>query len=104
MAYCRKCGTEIDDDAVICPKCGVQQKEMVYKKPVNDEGSILWAILGFIIPIVGIILWIVWYNERPKDAKMAGIGALISIVVGIVLYFLVFAAIFTQMGNINWSF
>ena len=23
MAFCKKCGAEIDDQAVICPKCGV---------------------------------------------------------------------------------
>lgn len=30
MAYCRKCGFQIDDEAVICPKCGVAQQQMRY--------------------------------------------------------------------------
>ncbi len=25
--YCRKCGTLIDDDAVVCPSCGERQKD-----------------------------------------------------------------------------
>jgi len=89
MAYCRKCGAEIDEEAVICPKCGVEQRP----KNANDDGSILWAIIGFLIPIVGIILFAVWHSERPKSAKMSIIGALISIGVGILIWviFVVFA-------------
>ena len=26
--YCTKCGQEIDDEAVVCPKCGVQTANM----------------------------------------------------------------------------
>jgi uncharacterized membrane protein YvbJ len=89
MAYCRKCGAEIDEEAVICPKCGVEQRP----KNANDDGSILWAIIGFLIPIVGIILFAVWHSERPKSAKMSIIGALVSIGVGILIWviFVVFA-------------
>jgi len=83
MAFCRKCGAQIDDEAVICPHCGVEQRI----KPVsNDDGSIGWAILGFFIPIVGLILWAVWHSEKPKSAKMAGIGALISVIIGVVFW------------------
>ena len=89
MAYCRKCGAEIDDEAVICPKCGVEQKP----RNVNDDGSILWAVIGFLIPIVGIILFAIWHSEKPKCAKMSIIGALVSIGVAIVIWiiFIVFA-------------
>jgi len=89
MAYCRKCGAEIDEEAVICPKCGVEQRP----RNANDDGSILWAIIGFLIPIVGIILFAVWHSERPKSAKMSIIGALVSIGVGILIWviFVVFA-------------
>lgn len=35
MKYCTKCGAELHDEAVICPKCGckVEQPKTVYKKP-----------------------------------------------------------------------
>lgn len=86
MAYCRKCGAELDNEAVICPHCGVQQKD--FSVASNDSGSIGWAILGFFIPIVGIILWLVWMDSKPKCSKMAGIGALISIGLGILFWVL----------------
>ena len=40
-----------------------------------DSGSIGWAILGFIIPLAGIILFLVWRTTKPQTAKMAAIGA-----------------------------
>jgi uncharacterized BrkB/YihY/UPF0761 family membrane protein len=46
----------------------------------NSKGSLGWGILGFFIPLVGIILFFVWSSDRPQDAKASGVGALISIV------------------------
>ena len=40
-----------------------------------DSGSIGWAILGFIIPLAGVILFLVWRTTKPQTAKMAAIGA-----------------------------
>lgn len=74
--FCRNCGKEIDDQAVVCPHCGVQQKEFT---PNDDTGSIGWGILGCCIPIVGLVLWLIWKDTKPKNAKSAGIGALISV-------------------------
>ena len=46
---------------------------------VYDSGSIGWAILAFILPPLGLILWILWVKERPKSADMSLIGSIISI-------------------------
>lgn len=51
----------------------------------NDTGSIGWGILGFFVPLVGLILFLVWHQDKPKCAKMAGKGALISVIVSVVL-------------------
>lgn len=85
MAYCKNCGAEIDDKAVICPKCGVSQQTVV------DSGSFGWGVLGFCLPIVGLILFLVWKDTKPNTAKKAGIGALISVILGVIYYILVFA-------------
>ena len=39
-----------------------------------DAGSFGWAVLGFFIPLVGLILWMIWKNDRLGDAGMAGQG------------------------------
>lgn len=88
MAFCRNCGQQIDDRAVICPHCGVAQGN---KPEVVDNGGFGWGVLGCCIPIVGLVLFLVWKDTKPKTAKAAGIGALVSVVIGILYYVLAFA-------------
>jgi len=44
-----------------------------------DTGNGGWALLGFCIPIVGIVLYLVWKNEKPNTARVCLNGALVSI-------------------------
>lgn len=43
-----------------------------------DSGSFLFGVLGFFIPVVGLVLYLVWKNEKPKNAKISGVGGLIG--------------------------
>ncbi|MCI6956399.1 MAG: zinc ribbon domain-containing protein [Candidatus Faecousia sp.] len=83
MAFCKNCGRQIDDNAVICPACGVAQSNA--SAPV-DNGGFGWGLLGCCIPLVGLILFLVWKDTKPNTAKAAGIGALVSVCIYIVLY------------------
>ena len=47
---------------------------------IEEKGNFGWAILGFFFPIIGLILYIVWKGEKPKDSKYAGVGALVSVI------------------------
>lgn len=89
MAFCRKCGREIDDEAVICPFCGVKQEKE--SQPV-DNGGIGWGILGCCVPLAGLILWLVWKDTKPKSAKAAGIGALVSVGLSVFWYIIAVVA------------
>lgn len=60
---------------------------------VVDKGGFLWGLLGCCIPIVGLILFLVWKDSKPKTAKAAGIGALVSVVLAIIYYIIVFVII-----------
>ena len=53
---------------------------------VTDKGGFLWGLLGCCIPIVGLVLFLVWKDQKPKTAKAAGIGALVCVGVWIVYY------------------
>lgn len=76
MAFCKKCGQQIPDNSYSCPVCGTVQ---VGAPAQVDNGSIGWGFLGFCIPLVGLILFLVWKDSKPKSAKNAGIGALIGV-------------------------
>lgn len=56
----------------------------------NDKGGFLWGLLGCCIPIVGLILFLVWNDQKPKTAKAAGIGALLSVASSILIYIIFF--------------
>ncbi len=62
-------------------------------KNVVDNGGFLWGLLGCCIPIVGLILFLVWKDTKPKTAKAAGIGALVCVGLSIVYYIIVFVII-----------
>ncbi len=85
--YCKNCGREIDNTANVCPYCGTPQSTPA----VNDNGGILWGLLGCCIPVVGLVLFLVWKDTKPRTAKAAGIGALVSVGLGILYYVAVFA-------------
>mgnify|MGYP004698122211 CR=1 FL=1 len=82
MKFCSHCGAQIDDNAVICIKCGCQvaQKETA----LQDAPSTGFAVLGFFFPLVGLILYLVWKSTSPLKAHSCGKGALIGFIVGIV--------------------
>ncbi|MBQ7012179.1 MAG: YfhO family protein [Clostridia bacterium] len=79
-----------------------EPKPQAYATPEQYErGSFGWAVLGFICPIAGFILWGIWNKTRPICAKHAGIGAIIGAVASFVAGMLLvwsFANVFTALG------
>ena len=91
---CNYCGYKVSEDCKCCPNCGedpktrkkktqVEKSTKEYdsttetKNSIEADYSFLWGILGYFIPIVGLILFIVWRESKPKESKAVGIGALI---------------------------
>ena len=96
MRYCSHCGTQLADEAVICPKCGCptelyRQNGNSYNyapqngmsQPAGEQLSAL-SIVGFIFaflqPLVGLICSIVAYkiavsdgNSKSKSFSKSGI-------------------------------
>lgn len=101
MAYCKNCGAQIHDQAVICPQCGVEQRPV---STANDTGNIGWGLLGCCIPIAGLILWLLWKDTQPKNAKSAGIGALISVILTVVIYVIYFVLIGVMVSEGNYYY
>jgi len=83
MGYCTKCGFEIKSNHSVCLECGVAIRGA---NKDNDRAGFGWVLLGFCIPLVGLILFLVWKDEKPITAKSCITGAAISIVLGIGFY------------------
>ena len=110
MKYCEHCGSQLNDDVHYCPYCG-NQNGAAPKQPnntpmynnqqpqynnqnvnyyVNDTASFGYVCLGFCFPIVGLILFLVWHDTRPKTAKSAGIAAAVSVGLTVLMYVILF--------------
>ena len=86
--YCSNCGNKVDENGSFCAICGFAINNNISNNSANqvvDNGGFGWALLGFFVPVVGLILYLTWKNEKPKSAKSAGVGALISTILGAVL-------------------
>lgn len=101
MAFCKNCGVEIKEETAFCPNCGTKQDNVgaineaqpqpqyTAQPQVVDNGGFGWGLLGCCIPIVGLILFLVWKDNKPKTAKAAGVGAIVGVVIGIIYYLIV---------------
>ena len=75
-----------------------EEKEEIAENSKEDKGGFWWSCLGFFVPMVGFILWLVWRDEKPKTAKAVGIGALISAIIGAVFVIIYFISIVFIVG------
>lgn len=102
--YCKHCGRIVDDNSNFCNNCGMRFDNRQNFNDIDDSSSVGFAILGFFIPLVGLILFLVYESKRPKRAKSAGIGALIGfitkIVISIVCVILCVVFAYSIFGNI----
>lgn len=96
IMYCKNCGRPVDEGSLYCNNCGAKLDSI--QNVSEDSSSIGFAILGFFIPLVGLILFLIYEGKKPKRAKSAGKGALIGFITNIVLsiilsiLYIVFAA------------
>ena len=102
--FCKICGKEINDQAVICPYCGCQVNGSVaVAKDDNRKVNVL-CIVGFVlslaslliglfglVAIAGLVLSIVGVNQASKNnQKLKGLGiAGICVSAGSLLYTLI---------------
>lgn len=96
--FCRKCGKEILDEAVICVHCGCSVEEKKQSSQI-DAPSTGMAVLGFFVPLAGLIVWLINKDTKPLMAKSAGKGALIGFIVSMVFSIIYGAIIGSVIGS-----
>lgn len=84
MVFCRKCGKEIESEAVICIHCGCSTGYNDYSssRKADDVPDSGLNLISFLIPIVGLILYCTNSANYPKKASAIGKYALIGFLVG----------------------
>jgi hypothetical protein len=86
VKYCTRCGNQCDPRAVICVRCGYQFTDMYNPmNKANDKPSGLLKFLCFLLPMLGLILYIMNVHDKPVSAKAYGKSALIGFIIRCVL-------------------
>lgn len=96
--YCSHCGKPIPEGAAYCQNCGCAVNGSAPNK--DDSSSFGFALLGFLFPLIGLILYFVYEDKRPKRAKSVGKGALAGVITGIVVGILLAVATFFFSASI----
>lgn len=91
--YCKNCGCSLPDDATKCENCGAVLSYGFEAGKTNlvkeEKGSVLLGILGFMFPLIGLILYLAMMHSEPKKAKSAGKGALTAFIIYLVFIVIV---------------
>ena len=103
--FCKNCGSQIDDNAYVCPHCGVKvAQDEVQAHENGNTLAIVGFILSFFVALAGLICSILGYqkakNEGLPHKSLALAGIIISIVsmaLSIVLYILIYPIIFAAI-------
>lgn len=87
--YCKNCGNQLAEEAIVCPDCGVATDNFYKFRGKNtnqvDEPSGLLNVIAFFFPLFGILIYAVYENTQPKRAKSVIKSALFGFVFAILL-------------------
>ena len=78
---------------------GNMHSSLIYDTPIFSERSTGIAILSFILPLIGLILWLAWKDSKPGKAMSAAKGALVAVSVGVPLAGLILWVVMKDSGS-----
>ncbi|MDR1266099.1 MAG: hypothetical protein LBK42_11215 [Propionibacteriaceae bacterium] len=64
-----------------------------------DKDSFGWAVLGFFVPMVGLVLWLVWQRDRPKDSRRARNGFIAGMIANTIVVILYIIFVFAWFSS-----
>ncbi len=107
--YCKFCGKEIADEAVMCPHCGSMLTARPTPPPAAAESNwmaIVGFILSFFIPIAGLVLSIFGKNRAREmggtGETLAKAGIVISaILIGLTVLSAILGIVFWVTGALG---
>lgn len=87
--FCTNCGNELDDRAIMCPKCGVALTQTTNASNGSSSNGMAIAgfILSFFIPLLGLIFSIIGLKRSKETNNGKGLstaGIIISCVIMVI--------------------
>lgn len=88
--FCKNCGQQVDDKAVVCIHCGCSLEEK--KTEDNESKTTIGVLMGLFLGIIGLIIGLCLYKEGTYARKTFfkgfwiafGISIAVSIISGII--------------------
>lgn len=74
--FCTNCGNELDDRAIMCPKCGIALTQTVANSGQTQSNGMAIAgfILSFFIPLLGLIFSIIGLKRSKETNNGKGLS------------------------------
>lgn len=99
--FCTNCGNELDDRAIMCPKCGIALTQTVANSGQTQSNGMAIAgfVLSFFIPLLGLIFSILGLKKSKetntgKGLSTAGIIiSCITMVITLIMGIISFSAV-----------
>lgn len=99
--FCTNCGNELDDRAIMCPKCGIALTQTVANSGQTQSNGMAIAgfVLSFFIPLLGLIFSILGLKRSKETNNGKGLstaGIIIScvtMVITIIMGIISFSAV-----------
>lgn len=66
---CKKCGAEIDNEAVVCPKCGCAVDKDQQNPKYNESKTGIGVLMGLFFGLIGFIIGVAIYPEGTVARK-----------------------------------
>jgi uncharacterized membrane protein YvbJ len=98
--FCKNCGQEIDDNADVCIHCGVATGKKGYYGNSSDNPSHLAGVASCCFPVVGIILYFIWKDDKPQSASLVCKWMIGGVVAWILFYIIMF--ILGILGSLSY--
>ena len=99
--FCTNCGNELDDRAIMCPKCGIALTQTVANSGQTQSNGMAIAgfVLSFFIPLIGLIFSIIGLKRSKETNNGKGLStagiiiSCITMVITIIMGIISFSAV-----------
>ena len=97
--YCGDCGKKLNSNSKYCPYCGsrVASENVTVVNSNEDSVNVLLVIASFLVPILGVVLFVIYKDKKTKTSKAYGIAALVGFISKMFFYVLYFIWIFLMI-------